>query len=126
MSTHLEEEIESLKALIISNRQPDAIDTSSRYMKWIQSIIAIVIVIAVLGINWGISTSRISALEVRLTEVKESSHAIHTLKQHEIDKLKEEVMALKVSNGSKDTILVVIQKDVDEIKNDIKTLIKGK
>lgn len=126
MSEHLEQEIQELKQMILDQKGQGLISSTKSSMKWLQSVIALILVVAGLGVNWGISTSKIAALESRVEEMKANHEAEMKLARDEIDKLQSEVIEIKLHNAAGDQILNVIVKDLDEIKTDLKKLVKGK
>jgi peptidoglycan hydrolase CwlO-like protein len=104
---------------------PD-IESSGKYLKWLQSAIAVLAVIIGLGITWGITTTELATHQTQISELKETVKDERSMYKNEIDKLKAEVMELKLKDATKDQILVTIQKDLAEVGQDVKKLLRNR
>ena len=95
--------------------RPDAIETSRKYLSWLQAVVGMGIIVIGLGINWGITTTKIGILEANI----ESS-------QEHISKLENDIHALQLSQARDDQLLILIQSTLKEVRDDIKTLTGAK
>jgi hypothetical protein len=118
----LEKQIEELKALVLAQSQkPNDVETAlektSKFAKYIQSIVALVIIIVGLGVNWGISTTKISVLEQRVASFEE-------LMTTRIGKTEQDIHELQLKQAADDQLLQTMQSDITEIKTDVKKIIE--
>ncbi len=90
-------------------------DDSRKYLGWLQSIIAIVVVIVGLGVTWGITTTKLSVMEATQQEQKRQYHA-------DISKLQANVHELQLKQAKDDQLLITIKEDVGEIKKSLQAL----
>lgn len=127
--SEVEKELAELRALIIAQQKEtleSKIDSSGKVLKWLQSIIAIVVVVVGVGINWGVTKSEITSLKTQVVELKEARAADEALNQATIDKLKTEMIETKLKQAAVDQVLTDIREDVSEIKDDVKKLMRGR
>lgn len=118
----LEKQIEELKALVIAqakrpNDVESAVETSKKYIGWIQSVIAVAAVVIGLGINWGVTKTKIEVLEGTVDHMEQ-------VLQGRLDKAENDVHELQLKQAGDDQILRVIQTDIAEIKKDVKQIIE--
>ena len=108
------EVLEALKRLEEKHTShQDAIGTSKKYFGWIQALIAIVAVILSLGISWGITTAKLSAMETTMKGYKE-----------EISKLENDVHTLQLAQARDDLLFKTIDATLGELKDDVKKLVE--
>lgn len=107
------------------NQVMQAIEKSGRLMKWAQTLMALIIVIAGLGINWGMSKANISSLETQISEMKEARSEEKTLYRAETNKLKSDVLELQLHKAATVEILKNIEADVSDIKKAVNKLARN-
>lgn len=120
MSDDLQQEIQELRSLIQeNNNRPNpvtaAIDTSGKYIRWIQATVGLVILIVGLGINWGITKTEIEVTQTKVSHIEE-------VVTSRIEKIEQDVHELQLKQAGDDQILKNIQITLDEIKVDIRKL----
>lgn len=103
-----------------------ALQQSGRFMKWLQTLIAVVVVIAGAGVTWGITRSEITHLQTQISEIKEQRKDEQILHREEVSKMQEEILSLKLKAATVDTTLNNIESDVAEIKEDVKKLVRNR
>jgi hypothetical protein len=113
----LEQQIKELQDLVERQAQPKPSLLSE--LKWLQTAIAIIAVIIGLGINWGITKTKLEVLSTRQEETVANY-------QERTKTLEEQVRELQIKQASNDQILQTIQSDIREIKDDVKKLIRGR
>jgi hypothetical protein len=118
----LEKQIIALKSLIEkqANKSNDielTLDKTNKITKWVQSVIALAIVIIGVGISWGISQTKISVLE----------HDVANYKTHTTDKMikiEENIHELQLKQAGDDQLLQTMQRDITEIKENVQKIIE--
>ena len=101
-----------------TNDLSKARDDSTKWMDWIKGLIGLLVLLVGLGINWGISKTKIEVLETKIDAVERTMDA-------RIMKVEEDVHELQIKQASNDPVITQIQKDVTEIKADVKKLADG-
>ena len=104
-----------MQQMIVANKRPDAVTESRKYLGWLQSVIALVVVVIGLGINWGITTTKMGVIENTQKEQKLQHNS-------EINKLQHDVHELQLKQAKDDQLLVTIKEDVKEIKRNVEAL----
>lgn len=128
MSDHLEQKITELEALIRAQAQPSpssieqSVDKSGKYIRWLQSVIALVIVVVGMGVTWGLTQGKITTLETQVTTIENTLTQTKT----ERDKLRTDFIGMQVKQAAVDQLLNGIREDVAEIKEDVKKLTRGR
>jgi len=128
----LEEQDKAIVALAKSQeQQPDIVDKSGKYFKWIQGLIALVAVILSLGVSYGVTTTKLASLQDKNSSLKgEISKLEGKLEAHqkaekaEKEKLQADVHALQLSQARDDQLFKSMEKNFDELKSDVKKLLR--
>jgi Tfp pilus assembly protein PilO len=133
MSDYLDKRIDDLEALIRAQTHTphlssieQSIDKSSKYIRWLQSIIALAIVVVGMGVTWGLTQGKITTLETEVTTLKETVQVERILTKEERNKLHTDLITMQVKQASVDQLLNGIREDVAEIKEDVKKLTRGR
>lgn len=131
----LEKQIEELKGLLESHKKEDddfhtyvrasrggnssgnVMESSGKLFKWIQSIIAIVVVIVGLGVNYGVTKTKIDVLQEKVTTYER-------VLNNRIVKTEHDVHELQLKQAGDDQLLQNMQNDISEIKSDVKALVE--
>ena len=129
MSDHLEQRIDELESLIRAQARPQtpssveqSVDKSGKYIRWLQSVIALVIVVVGMGVTWGLTQGKITTLETQMTTIEKTLGDT----KGERDKLRTDFIEMQVKQASVDQLLNGIREDVAEIKKDVKQLTRGR
>ena len=109
----LRNEIHELAKLMKIHMQQSQRKNNSNPMtiKWWQTLIGVAAVVISVGINWGVSTTRLSNVETQIEDFKES-----------ISKVETDLLELKLKQARDDQLLVTIEKTLKEVKEDVKKL----
>ena len=99
----------------LSKPQPDVVTSSSKYIGWIQGMAGLVVLVIGLGINWGITKTKLEVLETTVEAQK-------TLMLDRLEKAEQDVHELQLKQAGDDQLLKNIQSSVEEIKADVKKL----
>jgi hypothetical protein len=103
-----------LQSLREAQSKPDVIDSSSKYIRWIQSVIGLVVLVVGLGINWGVT-------KAELTSVKAAAQAQST----QIEKLEGDILQLQLKQAGDDQLLKSMKEDLKEIRGDVKKILEA-
>lgn len=98
------------------------VENSSKVLRWMQTVIALILVIAGLGMNWGITKAEMATQKTQIAELKEDVRDEQKLRKAEVDKLKVGVLELQLGKAANDQLMVTIQSTLDEIKSDVKAI----
>ena len=117
MSEELQKQIEELKGMVQMRRATDGNgnQAAAKYLKWIQGIIGVSVIVVGLGINWGISQTKISVQAEKIA-------ALENRLEDRVGKLNNELHELQLKQAKDDQILITIQEGVAEIRKDVKAL----
>lgn len=127
MSDHLEQRLDKLEDLIIKQSSVEqSIDKSGKYIRWLQSVIAIIFVVVGMGVTWGLTQGKITSLQTETNSLKESIKVERITSKTERDKLRTDFIEMQVKQASVDQLLNGIREDVAEIKEDVKKLTEGR
>lgn len=124
MSSELHKEVEELKALILAQKEAKtndvekAMDTSGKYVRWIQGIVGLLILLVGLGVNWGITKTKIEVMENNIANVE-------SVLNDRISKAEGDIHELQLKQAGNDQILKNIQSSIEEMKADVKTLLQN-
>ena len=102
--SYLEEQIKQLKS-VVENNKSNASSAFSGYLKNVQGLIYLLIIVIGIGITWGMTSAKVSAVE--------------NIVQRQENQLRE----LQINEAGDDKVLENIQKDIQEMKQDIKKLV---
>ena len=126
MSDHLDSRIDELEALIRAQARPSSteqsVDRSGKYIRWLQSVIALIVVIIGMGVTWGLTQGKITTLEAQVAAIEKNVGET----KRERDKLRTDLIEMQVKQASVDQLLNGIREDVAEIKEDVKKLTRGR
>jgi len=127
MSDRVEDRLVELEELIKAKITPEKmIDTSGKYIRWLQSIIVLIVVVVGMGITWGMTQGKITSLEAEVTAIKQTATVEHQSTKVERDSLRSDFIGMQVKQASVDQLLNGIREDVSEIKEDVKKLTRGR
>lgn len=127
MSDHLEDRLVELEELIKAQSTPEKImDTSGKYIKWLQSVIVLIVVVVGMGITWGLTQGKITSLETDVATLKGAATAERQMTKVERDTLRSDFISMQVKQASVDQLLNGIREDVTEIRGDVKKLIENR
>ena len=113
----MSEELEARLALL--EAKPDLMKRSGAVMKWIQGIVALIIIVFGIGVNYAMTKSSVTALETQVADIKEERDKNEKLWRAETDKLKEEVVTLKMKGAGDDTWRGATTKTLEKIEGKI-------
>ena len=129
MSDHLEQRINDLEDLIRAQaRTPtpssveQSVDKSGKYLRWLQSVIALIVVVVGMGVTWGLTQGKITTLETKVATMQQTYDREHELYQKERAKLRGDLTEMQVKQAAVDQLLTSIRDDITEIKTDVKAM----
>lgn len=110
-----------LEALLEKSSLPleKVVTSSGKYVKWIQGILGLLIVVVTLGISWGVTTTKIEVIE---TTVQHQKLVVGS----RLEKTEEDIHELQLKQAGNDQILKNDQLTIYEIKADVKALTQRK
>ena len=88
-------------------------EKSEKYLRIIQSVIALTVLVIGLGINWGMTKSELATLKSKHEELLSK-----------IDKAEGSIFQLQLKQAGDDQVLKTLQVDIMEIKKDVKKLLE--
>ena len=118
----MSEELEARLAAL--ETKPDVVKRSGALMKWIQSIIALIIIVFGVGANYAMTKSHVTALETQVANIEKEQDKEESLWRAETDKLKEEVVTLRLKGAGNDQWRETTTETLAEIKTAIVELTK--
>jgi archaellum component FlaC len=113
----LKKELDELKDLIKS-RPSDleaSRDNNNKWMGWIRNLVAVVAVLIGLGVNWGVTKTKIEVQEAYIAALDERV-------TERINKMDADIHELQLKQAGYDQLLQTIKEDVAEIKKDVKSI----
>lgn len=110
--------------LAILEGKPDMIKQTNSYLKWLQVAIVIIAVILGVGANYQMTKSNIAILQTQVAEIKEDRDKKEALWKAETDKLKTEVVTLKMKGAAGDQWRTTTTETLGEIKQKLDELAK--
>ena len=128
MSEHLESKLDRLEELLQANVSPapaeQAIVKSGKYLKWLQTIIAIIVVVVGMGVTWGMTQGKATAQASEISNLKEVTEG----NRKDIVEIQIEQAPIKKSLVDIQRVQVEMKQDMkndlNNLKNDIKDEMK--
>lgn len=118
----------------------EARDDTAKWMTWGKAAIGLVVFIIGIGINIGVNLYKLDAMDTRLasveakievipkawnTKLENEIEGLRAEMQVKIDKHESDILELQLSQAAQSPVITQIQKDVTEIKHDVKRLRKN-
>lgn len=105
----IEQELKELKCLL---EKKNGNGSWSSHLKGIQAFVYIIVIVIGMGVSWGVSTSKLSAMQATVTSM-----------QQQLNQTEQDLRELQLKQAGDDKVLETLQKDITEIKSDLKKLI---
>lgn len=122
----LESQRVAMTQLLADHHKPDVVESSGRYFKWIQAIIGLVAVLLSLGVSYGVTTANLSTQKDAIEKAQGDIKELEKDYKEQVAKLENDIQALQLSQVRDDQLFKAIKETLNEVKQDVKTLIRGR